>query len=167
MIKKVYEPRLRTGTKRRIHFLPGTNGRVDMNGLQISGPHANGLLAIRKAITEGTELPETFYRVHNGRSDTLLMTLGIMHLHLAPGSDELLFLVQYEDHVTYIEVNDHRPFRYDPNAVAYFQVNYLQLIYQHEQEYTRLMKQIEKERNAAIAAFKASLKKPADDGGEK
>ncbi len=166
MIKKVYEPRLRAGAKRRIEMLPGTNGRVEMNGINISGPHANGLLAIKKAITEGTELPDEFYREHKGRSDTLLMTLGIMHLHLAPGSNELLFLIQYDDHVTYIEVNDHSPFAFDPNAVAYFQVNYLQLIYQHEQEYSRMMKQLEKDRNAAIAAFKAGLKKPKGDDGE-
>lgn len=162
MIKKLFEPRLQAGTKRRIHFLPGTNGRVEMNGVAISGPNANGLMAIREAILEGNSLPETFYRVHNGRSDTLLMTLGIMHLHLSPGSNELLFLVQYEDHVTFVEVNDHTPFSYDPNVSAYYQANYVQKIYQHEQEYGRMIKQIEKQRNEALANFKASLKKPKD-----
>ena len=163
MLKKLYEPRLRSGSKRRIHFLPGTNGRVEMNGINVAGPLSNGLLEIRRGILAGDKLHEDFYRIHNGRSDTLLMTLGIMHLHLAPGSNALLFLIQYEDHTTYIEINDHSPFAYDPNAVAYFQVNYLQQIYRHEQEYARMIKQVEKDRNAAISRFKAGLKKPETD----
>lgn len=63
------------------------------------------------AIVEGRELPEGAYRRSQDR-DYLLEKLGVMHLHLVhPGSEELVFLIQYPDHVLIIEIGDHRHFR--------------------------------------------------------
>lgn len=71
---------------------------------------------IRTCIANGTPLPSGYYSKGAGmRADTMLINFGIMHLHLGRwNTDELLWLVQYPDHVVFLELSDHRPFDQRP-----------------------------------------------------
>ncbi|HER8900620.1 TPA: hypothetical protein VMX41_001817 [Streptococcus pyogenes] len=68
------------------------------------------MLAIIRAIEAGTPLPRGSYRTSKGR-DILLESMGIMHLHLGRAdSAELLYLIQYPEHVVLLEVGSHEHF---------------------------------------------------------
>lgn len=82
---------------------------------------ANDLLArkvahIRVCIQNGTPLPSGYYRKGVGlNSDALLQNEGVMHLHLgASNTSELLYLIQYSDHVVLLELSDHSHFAARP-----------------------------------------------------
>jgi hypothetical protein len=64
------------------------------------------LETIRDLIAKGGDLPR-FYRRSKG-TDWLLRNRAIMHLHLgSQGSNELLYLIQYSDHVLWLRVDSH------------------------------------------------------------
>lgn len=73
---------------------------------------------IANCIERGRAVPRRFYR--NGLetdSDPLLNQEGIKHLHLDNmGSDVLLFAVEYEDRVVFLEVNTHKHFKTEPKG---------------------------------------------------
>lgn len=77
---------------------------------------AQFLNEIREAIIEGKPLPFGSYRSnHDTTPDKLLKEHGIMHLHLCnAGSKNLLYLVQYEKLVVFLEVSDHYAVDSDP-----------------------------------------------------
>ncbi len=64
----------------------------------------------------GTPLPSGYYRKGVGlNSDALLHSEGIMHLHLgASNTSELLYLIQYPDHVVLLELSNHSHFATKP-----------------------------------------------------
>lgn len=58
-------------------------------------------------ITAGHEIPERYYRKSPG-GDRLLKEEGIMHLHLKnPGSDVIVYLVQFDDEVLLLGTGTH------------------------------------------------------------
>ncbi|WAJ29439.1 hypothetical protein [Antarcticirhabdus aurantiaca] len=71
---------------------------------------------IQDCIESGHELPRWAYRKGIGVThDELLEEDGIMHLHLGSrDSNELLYLIQYADHVAYLEINNHLHFTTKP-----------------------------------------------------
>lgn len=72
---------------------------------------------IRTCIANGTPLRSGYYSKGAGmRSDTMLDSYGIMHLHVRGrwNTDELLWLVQYPEHVMFLELSDHTPFDQRP-----------------------------------------------------
>lgn len=71
---------------------------------------------IADCIRDGRLLPATSYRHGIERDgDPLLVQEGIKHLHLDEGSgDELLFCVEYEDAVVFLEINSHKHFGTEP-----------------------------------------------------
>lgn len=82
----------------------------DSVGLKSKLPDlAANLVLIVRCIESGHPIPERFYRSRREETDDeLLELLGVMHLHLDnPGSRELLYLVQFDDHVVLLEVSDH------------------------------------------------------------
>lgn len=74
------------------------------------------VLHVMKCIENGSPLPDGYYRKGIGRTgDTLLETDGIMHLHLGKSdTSELLYLIQYPDHVVLLELGDHAHFGTKP-----------------------------------------------------
>jgi hypothetical protein len=97
--------------KKRVHVLAGYRQTVALT------PEQEACLAeIRERIESGRRLPAYCYRVNRDSSgDALLVREGIMHLHLSrKDRNAILFLVQYEDHVVFLDVTDHAPFRDDP-----------------------------------------------------
>ena len=77
---------------------------------------AAAVVQITRCIENGTPLPSGYYSKLAGRArDGLLEREGIMHLHLRKSnSEELLWLVQYEDDVVFLELGDHQPFEARP-----------------------------------------------------
>lgn len=73
---------------------------------------------IEDCIEQGRRLPRRFYRSGlEVDDDPLLADEGIKHLHLEHmGSDALLFAVEYEDRVVFLEVNTHKHFRSEPKG---------------------------------------------------
>lgn len=69
-----------------------------------------------RCIENGKPLPSGYYRKGLGlNSDELLEVHGIMHLHLGKSNtSELLYLVQYPDHVVLLELSDHAHFALRP-----------------------------------------------------
>lgn len=84
----------------------------DPSGIARNDDFAKAVDHIRLCIANGTPLPSGYYSKGAGlRSDTMLVTFGIMHLHLGRwNTDELLWLVQYPEHVVFLELSDHKPF---------------------------------------------------------
>lgn len=71
---------------------------------------------IRRCILNGTPLPSSYYRKGvDLDTDALLEAEGFMHLHLGrTNTSELLWLVQYDDHVVLLELSDHKHFTTRP-----------------------------------------------------
>lgn len=88
----------------------------DPAGLMKDPAKAKAVLAAIRAIEGGAPLLTGYYRKGIGTtSDTLLASLGVMHLHLGkPNTDELLYLVQYPDDVLLLELSDHTHFKSTP-----------------------------------------------------
>jgi len=69
---------------------------------------------LRDCITQGYIVPDHYYR-RSTRQDDLLGQEGIKHLHLdGGGGDILLFAVEYDDAVVFLEINSHRHFAGEP-----------------------------------------------------
>jgi hypothetical protein len=89
---------------KRVHKLPGFDQSVVARGL--TDPQLDQLALIEHLIATGQRL-DRFYRASN-RRDELLRRHGVLHLHLDhPGSNVLLYLVQFRDHVLLICVGGH------------------------------------------------------------
>lgn len=75
----------------------------------LSDRQAQDLATILSCIQNGLELDDRYYRRGLGATtDTLLAKHGVMHLHLGgQGSNCILYLIQYSDHVLLIEVSGH------------------------------------------------------------
>ena len=91
-----------------------------------------------KDIAEGTALDESVYRANRHHTpDELLNQTGIMHLHpLGRGTAELLFLVQYDACVVFLEISDHRHFAILPRGHVLLQMHG-QFLADQEQEIRR------------------------------
>jgi hypothetical protein len=91
--------------------------------------HEAAFIELVRCITNGERVPERFYRAGiNSDTDELLERTGIMHLHLGhPGTEQLIFLVQYEDDVVLLEINDHKHFRTEPNGALLQQLFQMKL----------------------------------------
>jgi len=76
------------------------------------------LLEITERIESGAPLNRRFYRTGlEEDGDPLLIQEGIKHLHLDHmASDVLLFAVEYDDRVVFLEVNSHKHFRGEPKG---------------------------------------------------
>lgn len=88
----------------------------DPKGIAMKGDFAARIDLIRKCIVNGTPLPSGYYSKGAGlRPDTMLANFGIMHLHLGRwNTEELLWLVQYPEHVVFLELSDHKAFDQQP-----------------------------------------------------
>lgn len=89
----------------------------DPEGLAQDDDVAKAIDHIRTCIANGTPLPSGYYSKGAGmRFDTMLDSYGIMHLHVRGqwNTDELLWLVQYPEHVVFLELSDHKPFDQRP-----------------------------------------------------
>lgn len=77
-------------------------------------------------IADGSPIPPRYYRRNLDKTpDTLLQRTGIMHLHLAgQGSDELVYVVQFEDFVLILETNTHAHFQGEPPGRALSSLHY-------------------------------------------
>lgn len=71
---------------------------------------------ISDCLVKGNLVPPSFYRRGIERtSDELLEDEGIKHVHLdTGGGDALLFLVEYDDAVVFLEINSHVHFETEP-----------------------------------------------------
>jgi hypothetical protein len=79
----------------------------------------NDLEEIADCLEAGRALKRRFYRtgLDLDDDDELLRADGIKHLHLGDSrSDVLLFAVEYEDRVVFLEVNTHKHFRTEPKG---------------------------------------------------
>lgn len=67
------------------------------------------LFTIKSYIETGTPISDNYYRASSDRrGDDLLVKSGIMHLHLThPHDDFILYLMQFDDFVLFIEVSTH------------------------------------------------------------
>ena len=155
------EPRLITGTKRKVTRVNDENGRLRTNGQKLAGPASANYLKIIHAIENGEQIDLDVYRDHNGKSDTLLMKLGILHIHLYPDSKELLFLRQFDDHVELIEINDHTPFEW-PYAVEYFESRYKTILFQSQRDWEQNQKKQKSSLSDAVARLRQRPKTTSD-----
>jgi hypothetical protein len=131
--------------KKRVHFIQG-HGR----SVRLTPEQEACLKEIRERIQDGRRLPRFCYRVNRDFPDDLLMREGIMHLHLsAKDREEILFLVQYEEHVVFLEVTNHAPFKNDPPG------SYLAQL--HENALLELESKIDAEKTAEVAATRAKV----------
>ncbi|SES16326.1 hypothetical protein [Rhizobium sp. NFR03] len=89
-----------------------------------------------------------------------------MHLHLgSQSSNELLFLLQFDDHVTFLEINDHRHFQTDPPGTLLVRLHqakvaafHAELAEQQEEIADRLRHEAAEKRAARVKAVKAGIK---------
>lgn len=91
---------------KRIYLAPGYRTTIDLKNNPVA---AKALVDIRRCVENGYRVPECFYRSDRDTTpDQLLEDLGVMHLHLGhPGTRELLYLVEFENVVVFLEVSDH------------------------------------------------------------
>lgn len=89
------------------------------------------LYDLQETIEQGHTVSRRFYRrglEANDPPDELLDQHGIMHLHLAgQDSDILLFLVQFEEDVFFLQVDDHRHFQSWPKGKLLKQLHDLKI----------------------------------------
>lgn len=85
---------------------------ADPGNLMSDPEIAKKVVHVIRCIENGTPLPSGYYRKGVGLdSDGLLASDGIIHLHLGKSNTaELLYLVQYPDHVVLLELSDHSHF---------------------------------------------------------
>ncbi len=101
-------------------WVPLTSPKIEAKPKRISesdgfyiGPQLNerqlrDLATIQSLIKTGGDLSPYYRRSGDRKGDRLLLDRGIMHLHLGgPGSDALLYLVQFPDDVLLLCVDTH------------------------------------------------------------
>lgn len=88
---------------KRILEVDGFEPEIDLTKAQVLD-----LIQIRNRITNGLDLEE-FYRAGiDSNPHPLLTDHEVMHLHLGgKGSDALLYLVQYPNHVVFVTIDTH------------------------------------------------------------
>ena len=146
--ERLHQPRIERTPKL---VLRSPNFR-DHSGLVASrGDLEDDLNEIIDRIGAARVLPERFYRAGIDQDgDELLEALGVMHLHLgSQASDELLFLVQYEDRVVLLEINSHKHFVAEPKGSL--------LASLHERHLARMEAEAAREREARAVGRKAAL----------
>lgn len=111
---------------RNARFAQGKPKRVDYaaaweqrnRGVDQGSQAEIDLFAIIDAVGEGNLVPERCYRHGIDRNypiDELLEDRGIKHLHLGGAdSDIILYLVEYEDFVLFLEIGTHRDLETEP-----------------------------------------------------
>jgi hypothetical protein len=88
---------------KKIHEIDGFSIEADLTARQLTD-----LVTIQGLIKTGGDLSPYYRRSHNRASDRLLAEHHVMHLHLGgPGSDALLYLVQFPEDVLLICVDSH------------------------------------------------------------
>lgn len=80
----------------------------------------DAIKAIKARVVQGLELHPWCYRKGvDETSDGVLSRSGIMHLHLGnPPGEQLLWVIQYEGAVVFLEVSGHRTFYDRPPGAA-------------------------------------------------
>jgi hypothetical protein len=113
---RLRESRLRYGRRRRVYLV---ENYADLVGVDKDPVLQRDLVTIVRYIEAGLELPPRFYRRGLGVDrDALLERTGIMHLHLGGrNSNALLYLVQYEEYVAFLQISSHRHFETIPPGV--------------------------------------------------
>lgn len=98
---------------KRVHDIASWTETV---GLRNRPDLQTALTQIRSHIVRGMSLAPRFYsKYRDRRLDALLAQEGIMHLHLGDqNTRELLFVMQFDTHVVFLEVSDHAPIREHP-----------------------------------------------------
>jgi hypothetical protein len=130
--------------EKRVHFIPGNRRSVTLTAAQ-----EDCLCDIRKRIQAGHQLPPFCYR-RDSSPDELLEREGIMHLHLSPTDrDEVVFLVQYDEHVVFLEVTNDAPFRDDPPGYYLAEL--------HRRSLDTVEAQLDAEKAAELGAAKARV----------
>jgi hypothetical protein len=90
---------------KKVHYLTIP---LIFNGVEATSKLKNLILTLSNQIENGIEIdPKHYRRSTNG--DKLLINSGVMHLHLThAGDDTILYLMQFDDDVLFLEVSDHR-----------------------------------------------------------
>lgn len=113
------------------------------------------VLDIVDAIAGGEALPQWAYRSgidSDDPPDRLLSRYGIMHLHLgSKTSNDLMFLMQFDDHVVILAIGNHKHFAEDPPGKLLYEFHRAKVA---EINTLRDTQKLEAE---AAAALKASL----------
>lgn len=109
----------------------------DVKRETVAAVHRLGL-----TIMAGNPVADTYYRRNRYTTpDSLLTKTGIMHIHpRGPGTNELLFLIQYEKSVLFLEVSDHDHFAIFPSGHLLLAVHQNSVLDQ-EREAERLERQ--------------------------
>ncbi|MGV1945608.1 MULTISPECIES: hypothetical protein [unclassified Agrobacterium] len=120
-------------------------------------PHLEDhVLDIVDAIVDGKQLPSWAYRSgidDNCPPDRMLSRYGIMHLHLgAKNSNDLLLLMQFDDHVVILAIGNHRHFIEDPPGSLLYKFHKAKV-----EEINKLREQ-QKLQEEASAALEAAAK---------
>lgn len=77
-------------------------------GIDLTESQLDDLANIKSLIKIGGDLSPYYRKSHDRATDKLLLQHKVMHLHLGgPGSNALLYLVQFTDHVLFICVDTH------------------------------------------------------------
>lgn len=117
------------------------------------------VLDIIDAIAAGEVLPEWAYRSGvdlDDPPDRLLSRYGIMHLHLgSKTSNDLLFLMQFDDHVVILAISNHKHFAEDPPSKLLHQF--------HSQKVSEINKLREAQMLEAEAAAALNAARALDD----
>ena len=105
---RIRDERFCQGRRRAVDY---SKFYADGTGLVATDPTVQGsLVEITRCLKEGNLIPEKYYRNGIDRdTDHLLQNHGIKHLHLHPDTDVdcLLYLIEYQDSVLYLEVDEH------------------------------------------------------------
>lgn len=111
--QRLTHPRLQVKAKRVSRWV----GFFDDADVAVDAVLFAELNALLDLIEGGRPVPERFYRTSGGR-DHLLLDHGVMHLHLGhPGSDALVFLIQYDAEVVLLGTGSHAAFDSGRRAV--------------------------------------------------
>ena len=124
-------------------------------------PHLEDpFLDILMAIQDGTPLPSWAYRRDiDTTPDQLLEMHGIMHLHLgSQSSNELLFLLQFDDHVTLLEISTHKHFETDPPGILLIKLHEAKVAALHAATAEARAEEASAKKAARTAAIRGILK---------
>jgi hypothetical protein len=100
---RLTSPRLQRKAKK----VTSWSGWFDSAGVGADAQLQDDLDDLIDLIIAGDEIPERYYRTSSG-GDRLLKEEGIMHLHLRnPGSDVILYLVQFDEEVLLLGTGTH------------------------------------------------------------
>lgn len=112
--ERLRNPRFVQGRGKIVDY--AANWAKDPRGVARDSEEEADLLAIIRAIGDGNFVPERCYRHGIDRDqDLLLNDYGIKHFHLGGAdSDTVLFLVEYEEFVLFLDIGSHVAFASKP-----------------------------------------------------